>query len=70
MPLQRNEFMPQDMVTVYNSPSGLTDTRTGYPYQMGGLIVGGFFDLTAYASTGAHTGAAGSLYGRVEYSIP
>ena len=46
MPLQRNEFMPQDMVTVYNSPSGLTDTRTGYPYQMGGLIVGGFFDLT------------------------
>lgn len=46
MPLQRNEFMPQDLVAVYNSPSGLIDTRTGYPYQMGGLIVGGYFDLT------------------------
>lgn len=46
MPLQRNEFLPQDMVTVYNSPSGLIDTRTGYPYQMGGLLVGGYFDLT------------------------
>lgn len=46
MPLQRNEFMPQDMVAVYNSPSGLTDTRTGYPYMMGGLLVGGYFDLT------------------------
>jgi len=46
MPLQRNEFMPQDMVAVYNSPSGLIDTRTGYPYNMGGLIVGGYFDLT------------------------
>lgn len=46
MPLQRNEFMPQDMVAVYNSPSGLTDTRTGYPYNFGGLIVGGYFDLT------------------------
>jgi hypothetical protein len=46
MPLQRNEFLPQDMITVYNSPSGLSDTRTGYPYYMGGLIVGGYFDLT------------------------
>lgn len=45
-PLQRNEFMPQDMVAIYTSPSGLTDTRTGYPYQMGGLLVGGYFDLT------------------------
>ena len=39
------------------------------PYGVSG-DPGGFFDLTAYASTGAHTGAAGSLYGRVEYSIP
>jgi hypothetical protein len=46
MPLQRNEFLPQDLVTIYTSPSGLTDTRTGYPYQMGGLIVGSYFDLT------------------------
>ena len=46
MPLQRNEFLPQDLVTVYTSPSGLIDTRTGYAYVMGGLIVGGYFDLT------------------------
>lgn len=46
MSLQRNEFLPQDMVTVYPSPSGLTDTRTGYPYNFGGLQVGGYFDLT------------------------
>jgi hypothetical protein len=48
VPLQRNEFLPQDLVTVYTSPSGLIDTRTGYPYQMGGLIVGGYFDLTEF----------------------
>ena len=46
MPSQRNEFLPQDLVTVYTSPSGLIDTRTGYAYVMGGLIVGGYFDLT------------------------
>jgi hypothetical protein len=46
MPLQRNEFLPQDLVTIYTSPSGLIDTRTGYPYYAGGLIVGGYFDLT------------------------
>jgi hypothetical protein len=61
MPLQRNEFLPQDMVTVYNSPSGLLDTRTGYPYQMGGLLVGGYFDLTeaeaqAYGRAQLHEG--------------
>jgi len=46
MPLQRNEFLPQDMVTVYTSPSGMTDTRTGAAYNFGGLLVGGYFDLT------------------------
>lgn len=61
MPLQRNEFLPQDLVAVYNSPSGLIDTRTGYPYQMGGLIVGGYFDLTeaeaqAYGRQQLHEG--------------
>jgi hypothetical protein len=45
-PMQRNEFLPQDLVTIYTSPSGLTDTRTGYAYAMGGLVVGGYFDLT------------------------
>jgi len=61
LPLQRNEFLPQDLVTIYNSPSGLLDTRTGYPYQMGGLIVGGYFDLTeaeaqAYGRQQLHEG--------------
>jgi len=46
MPLQRNEFLPQDLRTVYSSPSGMADIRTGLPYQAGGLIVGGYFDLT------------------------
>lgn len=61
MPMQRNEFLPIDLVAVYNSPSGLLDTRTGYPYQMGGLIVGGYFDLTeaeaqAYGRAQLHEG--------------
>ncbi len=46
MPLQRNEFLPQSLTSVYTSPSGMTDIRTGLPYVAGGLIVGGFFDLT------------------------
>ncbi len=46
MPLQRNEFLPQSLTSVYTSPSGMTDIRTGLPYLAGGLIVGGFFDLT------------------------
>jgi hypothetical protein len=61
MPLQRNEFLPQDLVTIYTSPSGLIDTRTGYPYYAGGLIVGGYFDLTeaeaqAYGRAQLHEG--------------
>ena len=61
MPLQRNEFLPQDLVTVYTSPSGMIDTRTGYPYYMGGLIVGGYFDLTeqeaqSYGRNQLHSG--------------
>jgi hypothetical protein len=61
MPLQWNEFLPQDLVAVYNSPSGLLDTRTGYPYYAGGLIVGGYFDLTeaeaqAYGRQQLHSG--------------
>jgi hypothetical protein len=46
MPLQRNEFLPQSLTTVYASPSGMADIRTGLPYQAGGLIVGAYFDLT------------------------
>jgi hypothetical protein len=46
MPRQRNDFFPQDLVTVYNSPSCLIDTRTGYPYNMGGNYVGIFLELT------------------------
>src|SRR5271165_3666296 len=61
MPLIRNEYLPQDMVTVYTSPSGMTDTRTGAPYNMGGLLVGGYFDLTeaeaqAYGRSQLHEG--------------
>jgi len=46
MSLKRNEFLPQNMLTVYSSPSGMTDLRTGLPYYAGGLIVGDYFDLT------------------------
>lgn len=46
MPLQRNDFIPQNILTVYTSPSGMTDLRTGLPYQAGGLKVGDYFDLT------------------------
>jgi hypothetical protein len=46
MPLQRNEFLPQDLIQVYTSPSGMTDIRTGQPYQAGGLMPGVYFDLT------------------------
>jgi len=46
MPLQRNEFIPQNMLTVYTSPSGMTDPRTGQPYNAGGLKPGDYFDLT------------------------
>ena len=46
MPLNRNDFIPQSLTTVYTSPSGLTDLRTGLPYYAGGLIVGTYFDLT------------------------
>ena len=46
MPLQRNEFIPQSMTTVYTSPSGMTDIRTGQPYRAGGLYPNVYFDLT------------------------
>jgi hypothetical protein len=46
MSLKRNEFIPQNMLTVYTSPTGMTDPRTGVPYIAGGLIVGDYFDLT------------------------
>jgi hypothetical protein len=46
MPLIRNDFIPQSMTTVYTSPSGMTDLRTNLPYYAGGLVVGGYFDLT------------------------
>lgn len=46
MPLQRNDFIGQNLTTVYTSPSQLTDLRTGLPYQAGGSMLGVFFDLT------------------------
>lgn len=46
MPLKRNEFLPQSILTVYSSPSGMTDIRTGLPYYAGGLVLGDYFDLT------------------------
>lgn len=46
MPLQRNEFVPQSILTVYPSASGMVDIRTGQPYNAGGLMTGVYFDLT------------------------
>lgn len=46
MPLKRNEFIPQNMLTIYTSSSGMTDLRTGLPYLAGGLMPGDYFDLT------------------------
>lgn len=46
MSRKRNEFMPQNMLTVYSSPSGMTDPRTQLPYYAGGLLVGDYFELT------------------------
>lgn len=46
MSLKRNEFLPQNILTVYTSPSGMTDIRTNQPYYAGGLMVGDYFDLT------------------------
>src|SRR5271157_1145733 len=46
MPLIRNEFVPGALTTVYTSPSGMTDLRTGQPYYAGGLVVGGYAALT------------------------
>jgi hypothetical protein len=46
MSLQRNDFIPQNILTVYTSPSGMVDIRTGLPYQAGGLKPGDYFDLT------------------------
>jgi hypothetical protein len=46
MPLQRNLFHPQDLITVYTAPSGMVDTRTGYAYQAGGLMPGIYVDFT------------------------
>jgi len=34
------------MTTIYTSPSGLTDPRTGQPYRAGGNYVGIYMDLT------------------------
>lgn len=46
MPLSRTEFLPTNLLGIYSSPSGMTDPRTGLPYQAGGLIVGQYWDLT------------------------
>ena len=46
MPLKRNQFIPQNMLQIYTSASGMTDLRTGLPYMAGGLMPGDYFDLT------------------------
>ena len=46
MPLQRNDFLPQNLLTVYPASSGMVDIRTGLPYLAGGLYPGVYFDLT------------------------
>jgi hypothetical protein len=46
MPLQRNEFIPASLLTVYTSPTGLIDPRTNQPYLAAGLYPGVYFDLT------------------------
>lgn len=47
MSLKRNEFLSSgSLTTVFTSPSGLVDIRTGQPYNVGGLLVGDYFDLT------------------------
>jgi hypothetical protein len=46
MPKQRNIFIPSNLLGVFSSPSGLTDLRTGLPYQAGGLMVGEAVELT------------------------
>lgn len=46
MPLQRNAFIPPNILAVFTSPSGMTDIRTGQAYQAGGLYPGIYFDLT------------------------
>ena len=60
MPRQRNAFIPQSLLTVYTSTSGMTDLRTGLPYRSGGGMRGISLDLTedeAQAqSSNLHTG--------------
>src|SRR5580698_1698487 len=46
MPLQRNEFLPQNLLSVYPASSGMVDIRTGLAYSAGGLYPGTYFDLT------------------------
>lgn len=46
MPLQRDLPVWVSLTTLYTSPSGLTDPRTGLPYRAGGLYPGVYFDLT------------------------
>jgi len=46
MPLNRDTFLPQNLLTVYSSSSGMLDPRTNLPYVAGGLIVGTYMDVT------------------------
>lgn len=46
MPLQRDLPVWLSLTTLYTSPSGLTDPRTGVAYRAGGLYPGIYFDLT------------------------
>lgn len=46
MPKQVNDFVSQNLTTVYTSPSQMTDQRTGSPFPWGGSYVGIYFDLT------------------------
>jgi len=46
MPATRYIFSPQNLTSVYTSPSGMVDLRTGLQQGAGGLCVGAYTDLT------------------------
>jgi hypothetical protein len=59
MPLQRDLPVWLSLTSIYTSPSGLTDPRTGGAYRAGGLYPGIYFDLT---TSEAQAVGSSSLY--------
>ena len=52
------------------SPSGQTDSQTGFPYEGGGLNLGDYFDLTNEEAANASYTTNGTLfYGRYRYVL-